>query len=79
MSLRHTPLTPIPQQLSLPFLERETVPRCVQPEPPPLPPECIWTSLSLTARAQVRHTILRIIQEVLHDDTCAGQDYRPSP
>ncbi len=78
MSLRHTPLTPIAQQLSLPWLEREMVPFCVQPEPP-LPAESVWTTLSLTMRAQVRHTILRMIQEVRHDDTPAGQDYRMSP
>jgi hypothetical protein len=79
MARQLTPITPIPQQLSLPWLEQELVPCCVQPDPPPLPPEDVWTSLSLTARAQVRHTLLRIIQEVLHDDTCSRQDYRPSP
>jgi hypothetical protein len=79
MARQLTPITPRPQQLSLPWLEQELVPCCVQPEPPPLPPEAIWTSLSPTTRAQVRHTLLRIIQEVLHDDTCSGQDYHPSP
>jgi hypothetical protein len=79
MARQHPLITPIPQQLSLPLLEQELVPFCVQPEPPPLPPEDVWTSLSLMTRAQVRHTLLRIIQEVLHDDTCSGQDYRPSP
>lgn len=79
MSRPHTPITPIPQQLSLPWLEREIVPCCAQPEPPPLPPESVWSSFSLTMRAQVRHTILRMIQEVLHDDTRAGQDYCPAP
>jgi len=74
-----TPITPRPQQLSLPLLEEALVPCCVQPGSPPLPLEDVWTSLSPTTRAQVRHTLLRIIQEVLHDDTCSGQDYRPSP
>jgi hypothetical protein len=79
MARQLTPITPIPPQLSLPLLEQARVPFCVQPEPPPLPPEDVWTSLSLTARAQVRHTLVRMIQEGLHDDTCAGQDCRPSP
>jgi hypothetical protein len=79
MSQPHTPITLIPQQLSLPWRERELVPYCAQPEPPPVPPESVWSSLSLTMRAQVRHTLLRMIQEGLHDDTRSGQDYCPAP
>jgi hypothetical protein len=74
-----TRITPLPQHLSLPLLEQARVPFWVQPAPPPRPPEDVWTRLSRTTRAQVRHTLLRRIQEVRHDDTCSGQNDRPSP
>jgi hypothetical protein len=37
------------------------------PAPLPLPPQDIWSSLSPALRAQVRGTILQVLQEVLDD------------
>ncbi len=55
------------RQLALPGLEVE---RRSPPLPPmlaSLPAQRVWTSLSPRNQAQVRQTLVHILQEVLHD------------
>lgn len=66
MSTQDAHMTRSSPQLSLPLPGLECSSH-LPPEPPALLPQHLWMSLSLTTRAQVCHTILRIIQEVLHD------------
>lgn len=76
-----TPVTPIPRlphQLSLPFQDQETA-AALPPLPPPLLPQQVWPSLSPTIRAQVRATLLRILQEIPYDTPPRGEDHQPSP
>ena len=78
MSIRHAQVTPMAPQLSLPLLEGEPLPSDPQADPF-LTPQHLWTSLPLTTRMQVRHTSLRIIQEVLDDCAQSGQDHCSAP
>jgi hypothetical protein len=66
-------------QLVLPLPELLSPPPCLSLAPLPLPPQQLWTSLSPTLQAQVRQTLLRIIQEVLYDRPLSGQDHCPAP
>jgi len=61
---------PPAQQLVLPLVFPPTAP------PPPLrlldprhtvPLECVWTSLPAITQALIRQTVLRVLQEVVHD------------
>jgi hypothetical protein len=69
MSKPHSRTTPASQQLQFPWPEPGPLPRPPLPDAPRLPPAQLWTSLSPLTRAHVRSTLLRIIQEVLHDAT----------
>jgi hypothetical protein len=79
METRVTPATCIPHQLSFPFQDQETASARLQPLPPLLLPQHVWTSLSPTTRAQVRATLLRILQEIPYDAPPAGENHQPSP
>ncbi len=64
-----TPTPPRPMQLSLPL----AVPDAIR-SPQPLAkvvvrPRTVWRRLTPDMRAQVRHTLIRICQEVLDDPT----------
>jgi hypothetical protein len=78
METQVTPTTRMPHQLSLPFQDQETA-AALLPLPPLLLPQQVWTSLSPTIRAQVRATLLRILQEIPYDATPTGEDHQPSP
>ena len=67
------------QQLVLPFSGLPFLPSCLRPEPLPILPQHLWTSLSPTLQAQVRHTLLHIIQESLYERTGSGQDQHSTP
>ena len=73
-----TPVPRLPHQLSLPFQDQETA-VALPPLPPPLLPQQVWPSLSPTIRAQVRATLLRILQEIPYDTTPIGEGHQPSP
>jgi hypothetical protein len=60
--------TPLNQQLVLPLPGLGVASLPLPTEPPPIPPQHLWKSLSTTNQLQVRQTILRILQEMLHDD-----------
>ena len=77
METQVTPATRLPHQLSLPLQDQETAARL--PLPPALLPQQVWTSLSPTIRAQVRATLLRILQEIPYDAPPIGEDHQPSP
>ena len=79
METRVTPATRMPHQLSFPFQDPETKAAGLQPLPPPLLPQHVWTSLSPTTRAQVRATLLRILQEIPYAAPPAGENHQPSP
>jgi hypothetical protein len=74
-----TPATRLSHQLSLPFQDQETAAAALPPLPPPLLPQQVWPSLSPTTRAQVRATLLRILQEIPYDTFPTGEDHQPSP
>jgi hypothetical protein len=74
-----TPATRLPHQLSLPFQDQETAAAALPPLPPPLLPQQVWPSLSPTTRAQVRATLLRILQEIPYDAPPTREDHQPSP
>jgi len=59
---------PLNQQLVLPLPELGVSSPLLSPELPPIPPQHLWQSLSMTNQLQVRQTILRILQEMLHDN-----------
>ena len=61
----HPAVAPTYHQLGLPGLEPETRP--LPPPPPTVQPPDLWASLSPTQKAQLRQTILHILQEVLDD------------
>ena len=44
-------------------------------ERPPLLPQHVWRSLSPTTQAQVRATLLRILQEIPYDTTPIGEGH----
>jgi hypothetical protein len=56
------------QQLDLPLLALAPFPPPLSPTPAPIHPQQLWTSLSATMQAQARQTIVRILQEVFHDE-----------
>ena len=58
---------PTPRQLTLPWPELEPPRPQLPSDGPILPPQQVWPSLTPTLQAQVRTTILRLIQEVLHE------------
>jgi hypothetical protein len=63
----HLP-SPPPRQLPLPLASAPgPAPPWLPPELAALPTHRIWTTLAPADRAQVRATILHIIQEVLND------------
>jgi hypothetical protein len=59
---------PLNPQLVLPLPELGVSSLLLTPEPPPIPPQHLWQSLSMSNQLQVRQTILRILQEMLHDN-----------
>jgi hypothetical protein len=79
METQATPVTRLPHQLSLPLQDQETVAARLPPLPPPLLPQHVWRSLSPTTQAQVRATLLRILQEIPYDAPPTGEDHQPSP
>jgi len=64
VTLRH-------QQLDLPLAELAPFSPPLSPAPVPMHPQQLWTSLSATMQTQARQTILRILQEVFHDESSA--------
>ena len=58
---------PLIRQLTLPWPEEELPRPPILADGPCLPPQQVWASLSPTDQAQLRQTILRLIQEVLND------------
>jgi len=54
-------------QLPLPLPELEPRPPCLPNPLVTLRPEQVWANLPLAARISVQTTLLRVIQEVLHD------------
>jgi hypothetical protein len=48
-------------------LEPPSRPLPLAPPPPTVPTQAVWASLSPTQKAQLRQTILHILQEVLDD------------
>ena len=79
METQVMPATRMPHQLSFPFQEQETALAGLLPALPPLLPQHVWTSLSPTTRAQVRATVLRILQEIPYDAPPPGENHQPSP
>jgi hypothetical protein len=79
METQVPPTTRMPHQLSLPFLQDQETAAARRPLPPPLLPQQVWTSLSPTIRAQVRATLLRILQEISYDAPPTGENHQPSP
>jgi hypothetical protein len=69
MFTQHVQVTPRNQQLVFPLPELGVVPPPLPSEPSPMAPQHLWTSLSPTIQAQARQTILRLLQERLHDST----------
>jgi hypothetical protein len=67
------------QQLVLPFSGLPFPLSCLRPEPLPILPQHLWTRLSPTLQAQVRHTLLHISQEILYERTGSGQDQHSTP
>jgi len=66
-SARPSPLSP---QRQFPWSEPPSLPRVPLPNAPHVLPAHLGTSLSPTARHHVRHTLCRILEEVLNDRTC---------
>lgn len=66
--LAHPPRPePTPRQLALPLDPSEALPSTTPPAPAiTLTTQQVWTTLSPTAQAQLRQTMLRILQEVVH-------------
>ena len=66
--LARSPLpTPTPRQLALPWDPPEALPSTTPPAPAiTLTTQQVWTTLSPTAQAHLRQTMLRILQEVVH-------------
>jgi hypothetical protein len=79
METQATPVTRMPHQLSLPLQDQETVAARRPPLPPPPLPQHVWRRLSPTTQAQVRATLLRILQEIPYDAPPAGENHQPSP
>jgi hypothetical protein len=63
----HPAAAPTYHQLGLPGLEPPSRPLPLAPPPPTVQTQAVWASLSPTQKAQVRQTILHILQEVLDD------------
>ncbi len=58
------------QQLPLPWTPPNRAPPAQPLAPPLVPPQQVWTSLSPALKAQVRGTLLHVLQEVLDDHSC---------
>ena len=61
------PVTPLNHQWVFPWSEGHPFPLHVPLEASPIAPQQLWATLSATTQAQIRLTILHILQEVLHD------------
>jgi hypothetical protein len=59
---------PAPRQLPLPLAVPDPMPRLLPSDLATLSPPQIWPTLAPPLQAQVRLTLLHIIQEVLADD-----------
>jgi hypothetical protein len=54
-------------QLHCPWVDAPPLPRTLPPDAPHLLPAHLWTSLAPCLRTHVRHTLCRILEEVLND------------
>ena len=64
---KRSPLTLTTQQLPLPLAPLNPTPLPLPPTLATLPSQRIWASLSAPSQAQVRRTLIHILQEVLND------------
>jgi hypothetical protein len=71
MSKPSTRPSPVSPQLQFPWLESLPLPRFPLSDAPQLPPAQLWPSLSPMLRTHGRTTLLRILEEVLHDHACS--------
>jgi anthranilate/para-aminobenzoate synthase component II len=62
---RGSPPAPTERQLALPLEVLAALPIVVGPGP--LRPRRVWGSLSVVDKLSVRHAVLRVCQEVVHD------------
>jgi len=68
---RSLPPDPTARQLALP-LEVAGRPAVGTGLGPLIPPRRVWRGLSPATRAVVRRAVLRVCQEVVHDDAAGG-------
>ncbi len=64
---KRTPLPSTSQQLQLPLPPLNPAPLPLPPTLATLPSQRIWASLSAPSQAQVRQTLIHILQEVLNE------------
>jgi hypothetical protein len=67
-----------PHQLPLPS-PASTIPVAPALLVPPLPPNAVWQAMTPAQHAQIRQSLVALLQEVVHVGDAPREDYPPAP